>query len=69
MKKPYAVLCTYTHRKFGPGEGRTISVIASNVPAAASRAAREFWSNLTSKERNDVRRDGLKLEVLRSPQA
>jgi hypothetical protein len=63
MKKEYSVRLTYTHRKYGPGEGRSVSVKAGNPTAALGRAAREFWSTLTHKERNDVRRGGLKAEV------
>jgi len=61
--KNYNVRITYTHRKFGPGEGRTILVKATNVPAALARAAREFWGSLTHKERNDVRRSGMHAQL------
>lgn len=33
------------------------------MPSAIAKAAREFWKGLNTKQRNDVRRDGLKIEV------
>ena len=54
---------SFTDRKQGPGTGRSIAVDASSVPVAVGKAVREFWSGLDGKQRNDVRRSGLKIEA------
>jgi len=59
----YSVRLTFTDRHQGPGTGRSILVEASNFPGAIAKASREFWKHLTTKERNDVRRGGLKVEA------
>ena len=63
MKNVYAVRMSFTDRKEGPGSGRVITVQTSNVPRAIAQASREFWKHLTTKQRNDVRRCGLKAEA------
>jgi len=59
----YSVRLTFTDRRQGPGTGRSILIEASNFPGAIAKASREFWKHLTTKERNDVRRGGLKAEA------
>ena len=59
----YSVRLTFTDRRQGPGTGRSIQLQASNFPGAIAKASREFWKHLTTKERNDVRRSGLKVEA------
>lgn len=64
----FTIRFSYTDRKFGPGTGRTLVTQASSLPVAMGRAARIFWNSLDGKQRNDVRRDGLKTEI-RQPYA
>jgi len=59
----YSVRLTFTDRRQGPRTGRSIQVQASNFPGAIAKASREFWKHLTTKERNDVRRSGIKVEA------
>jgi len=61
--KTYTVRLSFTDRRQGPGTGRSIKVEASSFPGAIAKAAREFWKSLNKKERNDVRRSGLKIEA------
>jgi hypothetical protein len=63
MKK-YNVRLTFTDRHQGPGIGRSISVEATSFPGAIGKAARDFWRTLNTKQRNDVRRDGLKISTI-----
>jgi len=59
----YSVRLTFTDRRQGPGTGRSIQVQASNFPGAIAKASREFWKHLTTKNRNDIRWGGLKIEA------
>ena len=63
MKKEYSVRLSFTDRKVGPGTGSSTRVEASSFPQAIAKAAREFWKALDTKQRNDVRRNGMKVEV------
>jgi len=55
MKYDYAVGCSFTDRTSGPGTGRTITVPnASSITVAVSKAIREFWKSLNTKELNDA---------------
>ena len=60
--KSFTVRLTFTDRRQGPGIGRAIPAQASNLPGAVSKAIREFWRGLDTKQRNDARRS-LKIEV------
>jgi hypothetical protein len=57
--KAYSIRLTFTDRKFGPGQGRTINVVSGNPHTGIKKATREFWTSLSAKQRRDVRRDGL----------
>jgi len=61
--KQFTVRLSFTDRRQGPGVGRSIPVEASNLPGAVSKATREFWKSLTTKQRNDARRSGLKIDI------
>ncbi len=61
--KQYTVRLSFTDRRQGPGVGRSIPAEASNLPGAVSKATREFWKSLTTKQRNDARRSGVKIEA------
>ena len=61
--KQYNVRLSFTDRRQGPGIGRNIPVDASSFPGAIARATREFWKGLSTKQRNDARRSGLKIEA------
>jgi hypothetical protein len=59
----YAVRISFTDRREGPGTGRSLSVSRGSFPTAVSQAVRMFWKELDTKQRNDVRRSGLKVEA------
>ena len=59
----YTVRCSFQDRRQGPGTGRTLTVTATNVPAAMSKAARQMWAAMGRRERNDARRDGFSATV------
>lgn len=61
--KIFSVRCSYTDRKFGPGMGKAVETEASSFPGAAGKGAREFWKGLNTKQRNDVQRSGLTIQV------
>jgi hypothetical protein len=61
--KSFSVRLSFTDRRQGPGVGRSITTDASNLPGAVTKAVREFWRDLDTKQRNDARRS-LKIEVL-----
>jgi len=61
--KDYSVRLMHTDRKFGPGAGRTIDVKASSFHSALKYATRAFWNQSTKKQHNDIRRDGLRVEI------
>jgi len=61
--KQYTVRLSFTDRRQGPGVGRSIPAEASNLPGAVAKATREFWKGLTTKQRNDARRSGMKIEA------
>lgn len=60
--KQFQVRLSFTDRRQGPGVGRSISTEASNLPGAIAKATREFWRGLDTKQRNDARRSGMKVE-------
>ena len=62
--KTFTVRTSFMDRKQGPGTGRTLSIPATNMAGAAGKAARQFWSQLGRRERNDCRRSGLTLTIL-----
>ena len=53
--KQFAVRCTFTDRRMGPGIGRTLQVESSNITGAIGKAVRQFWCGLNRKERFDAR--------------
>ena len=57
--KTFSVRVSFVDRKQGPGTGRTINVEATSLPSALAKAAREVWSKMGRRERNDARRTGL----------
>lgn len=57
---------SFTDRKTGPGYGRSLRVEANTLPVAIGKATREFWHSLDRKQRNDVRRSGLKVEATKA---
>jgi len=59
----YSVRLSFTDRREGPGTGRILTVEATSLPGAIGKAAREFWRELNTKQRNDARRDGIKIEA------
>ncbi len=61
--KQYNVRLSFTDRRQGPGVGRSIPVDASSLPGAVAKATREFWKGLSTKQRNDARRSGMKIEA------
>jgi len=61
--KQFQVRLSFTDRRQGPGVGRSIPVDAGSLPGAVAKATREFWRGLNTKQRNDVRRSGLKVEA------
>ena len=61
--KQFQVRLSFTDRRQGPGVGRSIPVDASSFPGAIARATREFWKGLSTKQRNDARRSGVKIEA------
>src|SRR5260370_18736480 len=63
MMKQFIVRLSFTDRRQGPGVGRSISAEASNLPGAVSKATRTFWKSLTTKQRNDARRSGVKIDI------
>jgi hypothetical protein len=67
MMKIYSVRLTFTDRKLGPGCGSTIRTTGSNPHTGIKKATRMFWDSLNSKQRRDVRRDGLKVELREVP--
>lgn len=60
--KQYCIRVSFTDRREGPGTGRSIPVEASSLPGAIAKATREFWRGLDTKQRNDARRSGMKVE-------
>lgn len=65
--KNYSVRLSFTDRRQGPSTGRVIPVTATNFPGAIAKATREFWKNLNTKQRNDARRSGMKIEAREIP--
>lgn len=61
--KDYSAHLTYTDRRFGPGHGVRIRVRASSFHTAIKTATRIFWNQTDTKEHNDIRRDGLRVEI------
>lgn len=61
--KEYSVRVNYTHRRFGPGMGRTINTKGSSFKIGIARAVEQFFRTLDRKDMNDIRRSGLRLEV------
>jgi hypothetical protein len=59
----YSIRLSFTDRCEGPGTGRSIPVTASSMPGAIAKAARLFWKQLNHKQRNDARRDGIKVDA------
>lgn len=59
----FNIRLTFTDRRQGPSTGRSIRAEAASMPGAVSKATREFWRSLDRKQRNDVRRGGLKVEA------
>ena len=62
--KNFVARATFTDRRQGPGTGRTLTIPATSMAGAAGKAARQFWSQLGRRERNDCRRSGLTLTIL-----
>ena len=61
--KLYTVRLSFTDRREGPGTGRTIEVKASSFHTAIKVATRRFWLETSQKQHNDIRRDGLRVEI------
>ena len=61
--KLYTVRLSFTDRREGPGTGRSLPIQANHFTVAVGKACREFWKSLNTKQRNDVRRNGLKIEA------
>ena len=61
--KSYSARISYTDRKFGPGTDRTLDVKASSFHTAIKIATRRFWNETTQKQHNDIRRDGLRVDI------
>lgn len=61
--KIYDVRISYTHRRFGPGQGRTIQIHASSFHTAIKNAVKMFWNQTDTKDHNDIRRGGLRIDT------
>ena len=59
----YNVRLSFVDRRLGPGTGRSLSVPGSSLPIAIGKAVRMFWRELDTKQRNDARRNGMKIEA------
>ena len=61
--KDYSVRLSFTDRRQGPGTGITMIVKASAIHTAMKHATRRFWDTLTHKQKRDVRRNGLRVDL------